>query len=165
MTSEEMTAMSVTAKEKGRVYVDEQDLADDEFYNDGLHTMTAEETERYSEAVMRSDQASPSLPPLGAKTLADASLSLISLLWLLPPSSSISSSNTTSSQAPSPATTPPLVELYLTVSPSPVSLSYGLTFSSTAAPNLQLGGYLLSSPPPSQPLPFFVGLALQQRKR
>ncbi|XP_020246917.1 uncharacterized protein LOC109824691 isoform X2 [Asparagus officinalis] len=55
MTSEEMTTMTVTAKEEGRVYGDEQDLSDDEFYNDGLHTMTAEETERYSEAVMRSD--------------------------------------------------------------------------------------------------------------
>ncbi|XP_020247004.1 uncharacterized protein LOC109824773 isoform X3 [Asparagus officinalis] len=42
-------------EEEECVHVDEQDLSDDEFYNDGLHMMTAEEMERYGEAVMRSD--------------------------------------------------------------------------------------------------------------
>ncbi|XP_020246921.1 uncharacterized protein LOC109824691 isoform X6 [Asparagus officinalis] len=44
MTSEEKMTMAT-----------EEDLSDDEFYNDGLHLMTAEEMKRYGTAVMRSD--------------------------------------------------------------------------------------------------------------
>ncbi|XP_020246928.1 uncharacterized protein LOC109824696 isoform X2 [Asparagus officinalis] len=48
-----MTTMTVTPQEEGRVYGVDDD--EDEIYNDGLHMMTAEEIDRYEEAVMRSD--------------------------------------------------------------------------------------------------------------